>query len=200
MTAPVSNTIGITLCAPALLEFGSDAQKDRFLKRILSAEDIWCQGYSEPGAGSDLAAVQTRAVRDGDEYVVNGQKIWTSFAHWADMMFCLVRTDPDVKKQQGISFLLIDMNTPGITVNPIRHMTGIHDTVGWSVSATPVAKPRAGMLITLVVMFVILAPPVIQGAPVSFTVRVGELVVPPPPTTPTGKVIVGAPPIRISRS
>jgi alkylation response protein AidB-like acyl-CoA dehydrogenase len=120
---PVPNTIGITLCAPALLEFGSDAQKDRFLKRILSAEDIWCQGYSEPGAGSDLAGVQTRAELDGDEYVVNGQKIWTTYGMQGDWIFCLVRTDPDVKKQAGIGFLLIDMKSPGVEATPIVNIT-----------------------------------------------------------------------------
>ena len=86
----------------------------------------WCQGYSEPGAGSDLASLRTRAVRDGDHYIVNGQKTWTSFAHWGDWIFCLVRTNPDAKPQEGISFLLIDMKTPGVTVRPIIMLDGAH--------------------------------------------------------------------------
>ena len=110
---------GVTMVGPVIYTFGSDAQKEKYLPCIVSNDTWWCQGYSEPGAGSDLAGLRTRAVRDGDHYVVNGQKIWTTLAHWADMMFCLVRTDPDAKKQEGISFLLIDMKTPGITVKPI---------------------------------------------------------------------------------
>merc|ERR1712098_967045 len=102
-------------------------QKKRFLPRILSAEDWWCQGYSEPGSGSDLASLRTRAVREGDHYIVNGSKTWTTLAQFADWMFCLVRTDPDAKKQEGISFLLIDMKTPGITVRPIITMDGAHE-------------------------------------------------------------------------
>ena len=112
-------TFGITMLGPVLIAFGSDAQKAWYLPRILKSEDVWCQGYSEPGAGSDLARLKTRAVRAGDHYVINGQKLWTSYAHYADMMFCLVRTDPDAKAQEGISFVLIDMNTPGIEVRPI---------------------------------------------------------------------------------
>ena len=114
------------MLAPVLYTWGTDAQKDRFLPLIREERMIWCQGYSEPGAGSDLAALQTRAVRDGDDYVVNGTKIWTSGAHVADWMFCLVRTDNTGKRQEGISFLLIDMKTPGITVNPIYILGGIH--------------------------------------------------------------------------
>ena len=112
-------TFGITMLGPVLIAFGSDAQKARYLPRILKSDDVWCQGYSEPGAGSDLARLKTRAVRDGDQYIVNGQKLWTSYAHWADMMFCLVRTDPDAKAQEGISFILIDMKIPGIEIRPI---------------------------------------------------------------------------------
>ena len=112
-------TFGITMLGPVLIAFGSDAQKARYLPRILRSDDAWCQGYSEPGAGSDLARLKTRAVRDGDQYIVNGQKLWTSYAHWADMMFCLVRTDPDAKAQDGISFILIDMKIPGIEIRPI---------------------------------------------------------------------------------
>jgi alkylation response protein AidB-like acyl-CoA dehydrogenase len=121
---PVANTIGITLCGPALLEFGSEAQRRKHLPAILSADEIWVQGYSEPGAGSDLAGLQTRAVREGADWVVNGQKIWTTHGLHGDWIFCLVRTDPHVKKQEGIGFLLIDMRTPGIVVRPIVNATG----------------------------------------------------------------------------
>jgi alkylation response protein AidB-like acyl-CoA dehydrogenase len=112
-------TFGITMLGPVLIAFGSEEQKAYYLPRILKSEDVWCQGYSEPGAGSDLARLTTRAVREGDHYVINGHKIWTSYAHWANRMFCLVRTDPEVKAQEGISFLLIDMDSPGIEVKPI---------------------------------------------------------------------------------
>src|SRR5690606_31964532 len=105
---------GLSMCGPVLLKFGTPEQKKRFLPRILNAEDWWCQGYSEPGSGSDLASLKTRAVRDGDHYVVNGQKIWTTLAQHADWIFCLVRTDTTTAiRQEGISFLLIDMKTPG---------------------------------------------------------------------------------------
>jgi len=107
-----------------LQKFGSDAQKAHYLPRILSGQDWWCQGYSEPGAGSDLASLKTRAVRDGDHYIVNGQKTWTTLGQFANWIFCLVRTDPDVKQQEGISFLLIDMDTPGIEVRPIILLDG----------------------------------------------------------------------------
>ena len=120
---PIANQIGLKLCAPALLEYGTEGQKQRFLRKILSAEEIWCQGYSEAGAGSDLASLQTRAVQQGDEYIVNGQKIWTTYGMQGDWIFCLVRTDPDVKKQAGISFLLVDMKTPGLTAAPIVNIT-----------------------------------------------------------------------------
>jgi alkylation response protein AidB-like acyl-CoA dehydrogenase len=121
--APPLITFGFALAGPVIYTFGSPEQKARYLKAIVRNETWWCQGYSEPGAGSDLASLKTRAVREGDHYIVNGQKIWTSYAHWADMMFALVRTNPDVKKQEGISFLLIDMKTPGITVRPIVGIT-----------------------------------------------------------------------------
>jgi len=120
--------LSLMFCAPVLIAFGTPEQKQRFLPPIYSGEDFWCQGYSEPGAGSDLAALQTRAVRDGDHYVVSGHKLWTTQAHWANWMFCLVRTDPKPKKrQEGISFLLIDMATPGITVRPVILMDGSHE-------------------------------------------------------------------------
>jgi alkylation response protein AidB-like acyl-CoA dehydrogenase len=119
---------GLAMCAPVLLRFGTEAQKKRFLPRIYNGDDFWCQGYSEPGSGSDLASLKTRADRAGDRYVVNGQKIWTTLGHYADWIFCLVRTDPTVeKRQEGISFLLIDMKTPGITVRPLILMDGGHE-------------------------------------------------------------------------
>ena len=116
---------GLAMCGPVLIRFGTDAQKARFLPRIYQGEDFWCQGYSEPGSGSDLASLKTRAVRHGDHYRVNGQKTWTTLAHYADWIFCLVRTgSADEKKQEGISFLLVDMKTPGITVRPLMLMDG----------------------------------------------------------------------------
>src|SRR5467141_1417677 len=119
---------GLTMCAAVLLRFGTEAQKKRFLPRIYNGDDFWCQGYSEPGSGSDLASLKTRAVRYEDHYVVNGQKTWTTLAHYADWIFCLVRTDANVKKrQEGISFLLIDMKTPGISVRPLILMDGGHE-------------------------------------------------------------------------
>ena len=122
---------GVNMVAPVIMAFGSEAQKDYFLPRILSCEHWWCQGYSEPGAGSDLASLKTTAVRemsaDGDHYIVNGQKTWTTLAQHANMIFCLVRTDTGVRKQEGISFLLIDMHTAGITVRPIITMDEDHE-------------------------------------------------------------------------
>ena len=116
---------GLRMCAPVLLRFGTEAQKQRFLPRIYDGADFWCQGYSEPGSGSDLASLKTRAARDNGHYMVTGQKIWTTLAHHADWIFCLVRTDPNTgKRQDGISFLLIDMKTPGITVRPITLLDG----------------------------------------------------------------------------
>ncbi|HMM51894.1 MAG TPA: acyl-CoA dehydrogenase family protein [Burkholderiaceae bacterium] len=117
--APPIVPFGPTMCASVLLQFGTEAQKQRFLPRIYRCDDFWCQGYSEPGSGSDLASLKTRAERRGDHYVVNGQKIWTTLGHYGDWIFCLVRTDSSSKKQEGISFLLIDMKTPGITVRPL---------------------------------------------------------------------------------
>ncbi len=119
---------GLLMCAPVLLKFGTEAQKQKFLPRIYHGEDFWCQGYSEPGSGSDLASLSTRAVRNGEHYVVTGQKTWTTLAHMADWIFCLVRTEPGLeRKQDGISFLLIDMKTPGITVRPLQLMDGGHE-------------------------------------------------------------------------
>ena len=115
---------GISMPTPVLLEMGTEAQKQQFIKKTIHGELIWCQGYSEPGAGSDLASLTTRAELDGDEWVINGQKIWTSTAHISDWIFCLVRTEPEAPKHQGISFLLFEMNTPGIDVRPLVDMTG----------------------------------------------------------------------------
>jgi alkylation response protein AidB-like acyl-CoA dehydrogenase len=125
--APEPSPFNVNMIGPVICKFGTDEQKQRFLPRIANIDDWWCQGFSEPGAGSDLASLKTRAVRDGDHYVVTGQKIWTTQAQHADWMFALVRTDPEAKPQRGISFLLIDMATPGITVRPIETIDGEHD-------------------------------------------------------------------------
>lgn len=125
--APRSVPFGVNMVAPVIIKFGTEEQKQKYLPRILDGSDWWCQGYSEPGAGSDLASLKTRAVRDGDHYVVNGQKTWTTLGQHANMIFCLVRTDPEAQQQRGISFLLIDMATPGITVRPIITLDGDHE-------------------------------------------------------------------------
>lgn len=118
---------GVNMVAPVIMAFGNAAQKEYYLPRILNCDDWWCQGYSEPGSGSDLASLKTRAEREGDHYIVNGQKTWTTLGQHADMIFCLVRTDTGVRKQEGISFLLIDMKTPGITVRPIITLDEEHE-------------------------------------------------------------------------
>src|SRR3954470_5800493 len=164
--APEVNPFNITMLGPVLIQFGSQEQKSRFLPRAANLDDWWCQGFSEPGAGSDLAALKTAARLEGDHYVVNGQKIWTSTAHMADWCFCLVRTNPQAaKRQEGISFLLIDMKTPGITVRPIISIDGEHhlnevffddvkvpvenlvgeENKGWSVAKYLLGNERTGI-------------------------------------------------------
>jgi alkylation response protein AidB-like acyl-CoA dehydrogenase len=126
--APRIAPFGVNMLGPVLIKFGTEEQKAHYLPKILADEQFWCQGYSEPGSGSDLASLRTTAVRDGDHYVVNGQKTWTTFAHFADWIFILVRTDPNAAKpQEGISFLLCDMSTPGVEVRPIYTLEGEHE-------------------------------------------------------------------------
>jgi alkylation response protein AidB-like acyl-CoA dehydrogenase len=159
------NPIGISNIAPSIIQFGTDVQKQRFLGRMLRGEDIWCQGFSEPNAGSDLAALATSAVRDGDHYVVNGQKVWNTLGHLADWCELLVRTDPSVAKHKGISCLLVDMTLPGIEVRPLVTITGERsfneitftdvlvpadallgpEHQGWMVAMTTLAFERAGV-------------------------------------------------------
>jgi alkylation response protein AidB-like acyl-CoA dehydrogenase len=141
---PGPDFIATNYVGPTLMLYGTDAQKQRFLPPILQCEEVWCQGYSEPGAGSDLASLQTRAVLDGDNFVLNGQKIWTSNAHRADWMFILVRTDPDAPKHKGISYLLVDMKTPGIEVRPLINMAGGHEFN--EVFLNDVAVPRENLV------------------------------------------------------
>ena len=125
--SPPIIAFGVNMVGPVIIAFGNKAQKQQYLPRILACDDWWCQGYSEPGSGSDLASLKTRAENKGDHYIINGQKTWTTLAQYADLMFCLVRTDTGVRKQQGISFLLIDMKTPGITVRPIITLDEDHE-------------------------------------------------------------------------
>jgi alkylation response protein AidB-like acyl-CoA dehydrogenase len=125
--APPQNPFSLKMLAPVMQTFGNAAQQEYFLPRILSGEDWWCQGYSEPGSGSDLASLRTSAVRQGDHYIVNGQKTWNTMGQYADWIFCLVRTSSEGRQQQGISFLLIDMKSPGITVRPIIMLDGEHE-------------------------------------------------------------------------
>ena len=125
--APGRDIFGVRMLAPTLMLFGTEEQKKAFLLPVSRGEVQWCQGYSEPGSGSDLASLQTRAVSDGDDFVINGSKIWTTMAHRAGWMMLLARTDPDAPKHRGISFILVDMHSPGLSVQPIRNMTGGHD-------------------------------------------------------------------------
>jgi alkylation response protein AidB-like acyl-CoA dehydrogenase len=142
--APVINTPAVGYLGPTIMLYGSDEQKKQHLDGITSGQVIWCQGYSEPGSGSDLASLQTRALQDGDDFVINGQKIWTSQAHYADWMFLLARTDPDAPKHKGISYFLLDMKSPGISVQPLINMA---DGKGFNeVFFENVRVPRSGLL------------------------------------------------------
>ncbi|MFY0743152.1 acyl-CoA dehydrogenase family protein [Solibacillus silvestris] len=124
---PLVNYVGLHMVGPTLMQIGSKEQQEKYISKIITGEEVWCQGYSEPNAGSDLAAVQTTAVKDGDKWIINGQKIWTSFAHFADRCFLVARTSKGEKKHHGISCFLLDMNQPGVEVRPIIQMDGEHD-------------------------------------------------------------------------
>jgi alkylation response protein AidB-like acyl-CoA dehydrogenase len=139
--APPLSPMGIGMCGPVLIGYGTPAQKARFLPRMLAGDDFWCQGYSEPGAGSDLAALQMSAALDGDDFVCNGHKIWTTHANYANWIFCLVRTSTEAIRQRGITFLLIDMTTPGVSVRPIVSLSGEH--IQNEVFFSDVRVPRA---------------------------------------------------------
>jgi alkylation response protein AidB-like acyl-CoA dehydrogenase len=186
---------GVKYVGPVIYTYGSEAQKERFLPRIVSGEDFWAQGYSEPGAGSDLAALRTEAVRDGDHYRVTGQKVWTTYAQWADWLFCLVKTDRDVRPQDGISFLLIDMRSPGITVKPIGTMDGYHhvnevwlddvrvpvenlvgeEGAGWTYAKFLLRNERTAGAMVGMVQHALARLKALAGAGASLHQRIGEL-------------------------
>ena len=167
------NELGLSMGGPTILEHGTEDQKRRYLSKILSCEEIWCQGFSEPASGSDMAGLGTRAVLDGDHFIVNGQKVWTSLGHLADWCMLLVRTDADAPKHRGISYLLVDMHSPGVTVRPLRQMTGeaefnqmFFDDVrvprenllgplngGWGVALTTLMNERATLALATVMRF-----------------------------------------------
>jgi len=167
------NELGLSMGGPTILEHGTDEQKKRFVKKILTCEEVWCQGFSEPGSGSDLAALGTRATLQGDEFVVNGQKVWTSLGHIADWCMLLVRTDPTAPKHRGISYLLVDMHSSGITVQPLKQMTGEAEfnqmffedvrvprenllgplNGGWGVAITTLMNERATLSLATVMRF-----------------------------------------------
>ncbi|WP_066735981.1 acyl-CoA dehydrogenase family protein [Cupriavidus sp. D384] len=142
--APRIIPFGLSMLAPVIIKYGTEAQKKHWLPRLLEGKDWWSQGYSEPNSGSDLASVRTTAIRDGDDYIVNGQKTWTTQGHFSNMMFCLVRTDPDAKKQKGISFLLIDLTSPGVEMRPIITLDGEHEVN--EVFFTDVRVPRSNLV------------------------------------------------------
>ncbi len=167
------NELGLSMGGPTILEHGTEQQKKRFVQKILSCEEVWCQGFSEPGSGSDLAALSTRATPDGDEFIVNGQKVWTSLGHIADWCMLLVRTDATAPKHRGISYLLVDMHSPGITVQPLKQMTGEAEfnqiffeevrvpranllgplNGGWGVAITTLMNERATLSLATVMRF-----------------------------------------------
>jgi alkylation response protein AidB-like acyl-CoA dehydrogenase len=167
------NELGLSMGGPTILEHGSDEQKRRYIRKILTCEEVWCQGFSEPQSGSDLAALQTKAVLDGDHFIVNGQKVWTSIGHLSDWCMLLVRTDSAAPKHKGISYLLVDMHSPGVTVQPLRQMTGEAEfnqmffedvrvprenllgplNGGWGVALTTLMNERATLSLAMVMRF-----------------------------------------------